>query len=559
MFCIRPNPLEFESLTGYLYRLAAANHSTVYMLCKVLNINMNYVNLNWFTREILNRFCSLTGIESETAHVMMNGPFVKAGGEEISHQILKNGVKFCPCCVQETVYHNRLWFLHCYNVCHKHGIILVDRCEQCGGNIKMHSLFNGSCSSCGFLLIRTEKRAEEVSNYLIQLNQSLILNSPFLFDQHGPYTYVQFLKLAQYSFHLIDGHNDFTGSLGKTIRAFHKKKGRQQLNEDMMISLSNVVWMYSNFINNFYTVLDVFSKRKDRSAYVTKSTFERLFDDPSFLKIQEAYENYWLQKLNKGEIRRDFSVFKKNTDLLDKRTFIRKEEAKNQYSNNKIMALAAAKKINIVNTESERGYLIEGESLRRYQNSMKEYLNKNESAEFLGIRRNAVPRLIESGLITEHVVEASKSKLMKRTELEGLLSTCRGHGTTSTNLRDMISFEHALSSHNVNGLTMDVLINFMLKGYFRPVFTKKNGGFSSCYLRIYEIRLCVDMLKDRRRKELGLFREEVMKKLKMGEKKMKVLCERGILVPDKILTLQNGRKRYLYSEDKVIQYTKEGK
>lgn len=62
--------------------------------------------------------------------------------------------------------------------------------------------------------------------------------------------------------------------------------------------------------------------------------------------------------------------------------------------------------------KSERGYLVEGESLGQYQSSMEEYVNKKEATEILGIRRNAIFGLIKSRLLFEYDVETSKIKLL---------------------------------------------------------------------------------------------------------------------------------------------------
>jgi len=554
MFCIRPIPMKHESLTGYLHRLAMRNrYSALSGFCKLLNINANHYNRNIFSKETIVKIERYTGIEVDDLHLMMNTPLIKKIGEGLSHLfILRNGIKFCPCCIREVAHHRQLWFLHSYNVCHEHGTLLIDRCQECGSNIRMRSLIEGVCS-CGFKYISSDLQQVECLEYHNQLYHSLLNDTPILFNDTGSFTYGQFLKLAQFSFHFIEGMNDFTGTQ-TIIQPFHKKKGRQQSNSDMMISLGNVSWMYSEFPNNFYMVLDSFFKKSDRATYVTKSTFEKLFEDSCYSKILGAYEHYWLRKLNKGEVRRDFSVFKKNADLLNKREFIRKEEVKSLYSNEKIMALGAMGKIKIQNSNSERRYLIDGASLAKFQSTMDEFVNKNKAAEMLGIKRYSVYLLIESGLIREHDVKASRYKLLKKSELQDLLMKIYQRGTISTNVHKMLSFNKALITHSVNGLTMARLIQFILNGQLRPVFTSETGGFSCCFIRAGELNKCIEIIKKEHRDNQGLYREEVMKILKVGEQTMKDLHARGVLVPDKIVQWKDGRLRYLYSRERIEEY-----
>lgn len=538
-----------------MHRLAITNHSTLNGLCILLDVQSIQLNHNILTNEKITSFCLLADIELDSVHQMMNGQLLSIIGKENSRQfLLKNGIKFCPCCIQEKVHHKKLWFLHCYNVCHEHGILLVDRCKHCGESIKMHSLFRGSCSSCDYSLYQSDKTVISPPDFYTKLNQALLCKSPLKFNHLGFYTYSQFLQLAIYSFQLIAGLPDFTGSFNTILRPFYNKKGLQQLNSEMMISLSNVVWMYSDFPINFHKVLDIFSKRERRLIYDRKSAFEKIFDISCYHKIKDTYENYWLQKLDRGEIRRDFSVFKRNTKLLKKRMFIRKEEAKSQYSNVKIMALGVMKKINIVSTSSRRGYLIEEDSFKNYQSFMDEYVNKREAAEILGIKRNSIYLLIESSLLKEFTVETSKIKLLRRDDLNDLLSACQSKGKMVRSLDELVSFNKALINQSVNGLTMSGLITLILGNQIQPMFINKNAGFSSFYFSKQELNRCIDTIKESRRNERGLNREEVMKFLKIGDNRIKQLHITGVLVPSEIIRLKDGRLRYFYCKCEVINY-----
>lgn len=87
----------------------------------------------------------------------------------IYHRLRKlPGLSFCPTCLLEDriPYYRRLWRLAFYTVCHKHHVLLQNRCSRCFSTISFHrNFFKGRndfscyelsiCSACGFDLRRT--------------------------------------------------------------------------------------------------------------------------------------------------------------------------------------------------------------------------------------------------------------------------------------------------------------------------------------------------------------------------------------------------------------------
>jgi hypothetical protein len=61
-------------------------------------------------------------------------------------------------------------------------------------------------------------------------------------------------------------------------------------------------------------------------------------------------------------------------------------------------------------------------------------------------------------------------------------------------------------------------------------------------------------LKEDRQAVIGYNMTEVIKLIKVGEKKMWRMVHEGILVPDHIQIMKDGRKQYYFNKEKVHQF-----
>lgn len=64
------------------------------------------------------------------------------------------GQQYCPACLTESPVYVRQWRLASETVCHRHLLLLIDRCSKCQQPIIPHRQFprSTSCHNCGFLL-----------------------------------------------------------------------------------------------------------------------------------------------------------------------------------------------------------------------------------------------------------------------------------------------------------------------------------------------------------------------------------------------------------------------
>ncbi|SEB73856.1 hypothetical protein [Paenibacillus sp. GP183] len=115
----------------------------------------------------------------------------------------------------------------------------------------------------------------------------------------------------------------------------------------------------------------------------------------------------------------------------------------------------------------------------------------------------------------------------------------------------MVRFHNVLSKYAKYTFTILEIIAFTLSGQLKPFRVSGNRTLDDNYYDEGQLRACLEILKRRRQEEKGLYFNDVMKKLKIGEKRLwKILRERGIEA-DLTLVMKDGRKRYYFKEETI--------
>lgn len=84
-----------------------------------------------------------------------------------------NHAQFCPYCLQEAIYHRRIWLLKDIFGCVKHQCILVNHCEYCGGLIAIQDIACGHCPKCNTPLTKMTTEAQPLSPLGLLAQQTL--------------------------------------------------------------------------------------------------------------------------------------------------------------------------------------------------------------------------------------------------------------------------------------------------------------------------------------------------------------------------------------------------
>ncbi|TNJ63776.1 hypothetical protein FE784_23950 [Paenibacillus hemerocallicola] len=552
--------IQGESLSSYLYRFSLRNHyPSVFYIAHLLDISENYINNNEFDIEDLSVISTLTEQTTEQL-AMMAGLNIKhqMGITFLKKLIMKRRVKYCMECIKPVPFLKFEWTLHPLDTCIDHRLKLIEFCPGCNRAILLKDLILCRCSSCDFNFqkIASPVRVEPSSVYYFsQLEvQQRFKGIPSEHFFPG-FTLHSYLSLAYHSFYLLEGLNSFIDEKERIIQFFYNKCSAKQTSDNMANAWANFYWMYHEFPLNFYRVLDAFHiQKKNQIKYFLLKRFEGLFSDEAFHFIRDAYNEFWIKKVDEGSIRKDFAVFKNNPTLLEKRNYIRKDEIRNSIgmSYEFIEKLNDEQKINLVIKEngSLKGYLIGKESLNDALILKGTLISRKEAAFILGIERGSIQRLINAGVLKTYKLTSTSTAKLDREEVITLLDSCRG--TVVKNITEgYISFHHALIKFSVCHLTVDRIIEYTQKGMLHPVRVSAGNNFIDNYYLIDELNNCNVEIKAAFQEAVGYYMSDVMRILHIGEKKMRRYIEEGKIVPQRIVSLSDGRKHYLFDKDEI--------
>lgn len=554
---IRPVILDKESISGFLYRLSKTNHfSSISWFNKFLNLSIYQSQNNDFNAESVSRLSYL--INKEVEYFNLSNGFglnLHLGLELYFKIIMRNKVKFCPICINENYYHRTIWSFIPFHLCEEHQIMLVDQCSECCNFISMAAFIERRCQSCSFKYEKT--KPELVNNSLFVASQNQIINS--FWDKEYPVirncNFNQFFQLAFHSFHLLIDARDFILMTTNKLSFYHNRANGEKRGGQLANALANVYWMYTDFPKHFYIVLDEFTfNNKGTKRYDRLRAFENIFNDNNFIWVQEAYNSYFIDQIDKGHVRKDFSVFKKNPLLLSRRKKVRREEVRQStgIAYEKLHELNDFKELNIEIelTNGQQRYLVESSTLEGYLSNRQSQISKKEVGLILGVTPDSVQKIVDAGYLTPIQVGKSPTNVYRIQEVQQLLINCRGKIALELT-PTLVKFHDVLIKYSVNSLTIVHIIDFTLSGKLTAYRIVQNGNLADNYYDLNELKYCLDMLKKKRQNEKGSFFSDVMKTLKIGEKRLwKILKEQSIQA-DYILYMKDGRKRYYFKEETI--------
>lgn len=545
-----------ESLSSYIYRIASANYyDSVLPLRDHLSLTLSQIKNNQYDNKAVEVLSELLNISKEDLDSMI----VKSFRKDICTKfIIRNRIKYCPLCIKEKIYHQVKWCLVPISICFTHSVFLLDDCFNCGNNVDMDSFLKGKCRICEHPYQRANPIYVKEGSLLFLSQKNLYFRLIHMKDssiQFPDLSFEEYLILASYSFHILEGLRTFQDEQ-QFIEIFCNKKNRQYNNKTVSKAFEIVYWMYDDFPNNFFRVLDTFKNKPTQIMYEQKVHFEQLFQMKEFHVIEKEYNGYWLQQLNNGAIRKDFSIFARKLSLLEQREYISKEEVKQVYGipYSHIDKLISEGKVhaNTITRGSLKGYMIKKESLESF---LEMYMNIKEAALTLGFQRDSIGKLIRAGVLNTGKPYMANQCLILKNDVEDLLDVSR-IGFQNDECEGIL-FHAALTKYNTNGLTLVNLIRLLKEQQIRTMTNKVDGNFKDCYLHIGDLLQWNEKEKMKQQQVQGYFMTDVLDLLHIGEKKMWKIIEAGILLPDNTKVIKSGKKQYLFRKDKVEQFIEE--
>jgi hypothetical protein len=494
---IRPVILDKESISGFLCRLSKKNYFTsISCFNKLLNLTIYQAQNNEFSEESVRKLGCLINKELEY-YGLHNGLDlqVNIGSELYLKIIMKNKVKYCPLCITENYYHRTIWTITPFHLCIEHKVLLVDQCPHCYNFISMAAFMNRTCQSCSFKYVKWEPEVDK--NQIFVESQNQIVKG--FWDKEycviNNYNFNQFFQLAYHSFYLLGGACDYTGMLEHhRLKLFYYRSDGEKSGLVFANAIANVYWMFSNFPDNFYTVLNDFLIRQSGQLRCDRlNSFEKVFDLQTFKWVQEAYSSFFIDQINNGTV-----------------------------------------KI----------------SLDKYVSLKYDLISKKETGFILGIKSADVMRLVEEGYLTPAKVANFSNHVFSIQEVNVLLESCIGKIILEKH-HSLISFQDALSKYSVNSLTILDIIKYTLSGQLTPVCIGQNKKLADNYYEEKELELCLELIKLNQQNEYRYVFSDVMKLLKIGEKRLWRTLEDNNIKADFTLIMKDGWERYYFKEETI--------
>ncbi|MCU6794859.1 TniQ family protein [Paenibacillus sp. WQ 127069] len=562
-FSVRTPVIEGESLGGFIHRLAYDNGLLhIKGFAKRLGISLKEIDGNILGEDAYRKLSQLSGVSLEVLISMMSlnksldllGPF-------FSKAFLTKYVRYCPVCIQDIQHHRTIWSYRHVGLCIEHQRILIEECPSCNKKISLASLVKGRCLGCYAKFTLLELSDEErriVKAFLPSQIDYQTRITEFNNDEKSSFklNFVEYFILAIYSFYLLEGMKNFVNSDNQVrIQIFHNRASRTTNMESHLRAIANVHWMYTNFPVNFYQVLDAHLLKERSLLYEQKGHFEELFKSCPYSEIKSFYESYWIEKYNEGIVRKDLSIFKSNKNLLERTTYLPKEQVKASFG----IGLDRIRKFqgsHLQFSSYRKGdyirHLVKRDEVKQIKTIQEKYISKKEASLILGVQTCSVDKIINANLLENYKSDLFRTPRLCKEDVYSLLTRCRG--LMRTGLEVGIQFHKLLIQQSVNGLKVTDLLELTCKGKLHPYHYKHDGNMSDVYYDQLEIENLIVVFKERRMLEKGLSMQDVMGKLNVGENTMHAMAENELLPPDQIITLKNGKKRYYYQLSRIEQF-----
>ncbi|MCZ8514341.1 helix-turn-helix domain-containing protein [Paenibacillus filicis] len=557
---IRTKILFQESAASYLYRVASVNHySNIYYLATCINSTIAKINNNFFNEEQLNKISFLSEVCKDTLHLSTHNKLNNYLGPKLFNQvIMRNKIKFCPQCIYDSHFHRYTWGVLSINLCTDHLVELIDCCQGCGKAIPLSSFMNGCCTSCGFKFLSS--KSVVLNRNELFCKAQLALYNAFFIEHYSNLplglSLKDFLLLSFHTFHLLEGMKSYISNSEETIQIFHNKSMGYRKSSAMALALGNVYWMLQDFPNHYYRLLTDFCNKnynKKQRFYEKKKRFEELFETVKYASLKKVYDQFWLEKLDQGVIRRDFSVFRDAPEILQQKKYVSKDEIRTNIGMcyDTVEKLSINKKLVMRTTQKGaiKRYMVEKDSLNLALKEKIMLISKKEAALILGIQRDSVPKLINAGFLRTYKITPNSVEKLELQEVKNLVIRCRGEVVKGK--IEGISFHEALIKYSVNGLKIIHLIQFILNGVLQPFSDTESGSLADNYFKIHELEKCIMYIKEAQINDVGYFMSDLKRLLHVGNNTIRRLAIQKVLVPQKIIYIKDGRKRYLYNKEEV--------
>ncbi|WNR43051.1 hypothetical protein [Paenibacillus roseipurpureus] len=158
--------------------------------------------------------------------------------------------------------------------------------------------------------------------------------------------------------------------------------------------------------------------------------------------------------------------------------------------------------------------------------------------------------MVSVGYLTPIQIAKSRNKQFYLDEVKNLMERCSGQIVIELP-PNFIKFHDVLIKFSTCSLTIVDIISFTLSGQLKPLRILPTGTLADNYYEENEIKTCLELVKRNKQVEKGFYFQDVMKKLKIGEKRLWRLIKENDIAANYTLHMKDGRKRYYFKEDTI--------
>lgn len=362
-------------------------------------------------------------------------------------------------------------------------------------------------------------------------------------------------ELLFQSFHVLHGLKSFISSHPK-IKVFATGRRLEYDNENVAVQLGNFVWMYQEFPHNFHIVINRFLQSGGKGIKYHKRSFDLFINNPRYRFIKEQYDicqrvqtmngnTYTSSPLLKN-IREEGQLF----TLMD----LRKQLGLTIREGSRLASsLHLDKKLNHI---AKGTYFIQKEKIKEIEEYIllkDELVDKKEAAELLGCSYKVVSDLIQKGLLKTTPNPFGFHQIISTQTIIGFLNEL---GDIMHSKHDVISMKEITKKYSQFGFSYGFLVEIIKQKKVHSYRTQEKGNLAHVVFPKNEIfKIINEKIKDKSSSEFGI--TIAAKTLNISTDTLIILLEMGILTPKKVILTATKRKKYIFSNQQLIEFKEE--
>lgn len=454
---LRPQPIELESLTDYLERLAHANGYQGYELWSVLK------RKGESHRKILSD--ALNGLSlpefSGPADHHIEIP-VNNFGLQVA-DFTRYPRRWCPHCIRSQPWFRPLWRLKVTPVCAEHGMRLMERCPSCGVWGSVSSILRGTCE-CGVHFVDVSVAVARRHTRLARILEKSLTGAAVIELETTKVTMTapQLVRLICYIGRLKEGPS-------------LRKPGKLAKMGEVDVSFAvfdDASILLDNWPEAFWHCLEKYMDASPNDASIHRvfgalyHVLYRRLRDPENQFLRNAFEAFLLEHW-RGELCGRHRLFDSNTIASHPRRGLARVARAHNIGGETLRRMVhqgwlPAKQF----TQSQRRRVItvDESQLQAFLPDPADYLDLRSTARYLGLKRSRLRELVALGAILADAIPTWQKRNQwhfRRNQVVGFLAQIRQLATAKLCGQVTVTLDHVLRYWKVTSEELAALLQAM--------------------------------------------------------------------------------------------------